>query len=138
MSQSLTRLLPLLSPNRPAIEACMLLTRLRGLAISSLLWAVPWAGFGALVGIAYKFGLFPDGFVMEGPAFLGGIIGALGFTGAVIGSISGTVFGGILMLAERRQKLAELPGWRVGGWGMLASGGTMLAMTGAALPAAVC
>ena len=116
----------------------MLLRRLRGLAISSLLWAVPWAGFGVLMGLAFKLGLVPDWVIQGPPDFPAGIIGALGFTGAIIGGINGLVFGGILILAERRQGLAEVPGWRAGGWGMLATGGTVLAMSGSLAVAAVC
>ena len=115
----------------------MLLRRVRGLLVSSLLGAIPWAVFGVVAGIVASLQLRP-GEVITSPLLFGSVILACTLIGAGIGAVNGAVFGGILMFAERRQGIDELRATRIGTWSALATGGTALVFSSSFMVAAVC
>ena len=90
------------------------LRRLRGAVGIGLTWGAAWGAIFAAIGfIAW----LVDPSVIgpgEGP---GVIIG----TGAVLGLVSGSVFSGLLVVAERGRELRELSMRRVALWGAIAT-----------------
>ncbi len=88
------------------------LKRIRGAVGLGLSWAVAWAG---IFGIASMIG--GEGGGLENLLANLTTFGALGFVG-------GTVFSGVLGIAERRRTFAEMSLWRFAAWG--AAGGGLL------------
>jgi hypothetical protein len=116
----------------------MLIRRIRGLLTSMALGAIPWAALGGTIGIANAFGWLPGGAFITGPILLGSLVNTLVLVGAVVGAVNGGAFGILLMIAERRRGIAELRASRVGLWSALATGGTVLLISGSAVIAAGC
>jgi hypothetical protein len=114
----------------------LLVKRVRGLIASMLIWSVPWAVFGALIGIAYVLRLLPAHVTIMGPRVPGGLPVGLALAGAIIGALNGLAFGVILMTAERRHRLADLRTGRIGAWAALATGVTIYLLT-SSLPIAI-
>jgi len=90
------------------------LKRLRGALGVGLTWGAAWGAIFAAIGlIAWIFdpeSIDPG----EGPTV---IIG----TGAILGLVSGAVFSGLLVLAERGKELRDLSTARVALWGAVAT-----------------
>jgi hypothetical protein len=99
-----------------------ILRRLRGALGTTATWAAAFAAFGAilalLAGLVFALGATPPpGVAREGiPAELIAYIARW----ATIGALSGIVFAGTIMIAERRQTLAGLSSSRFARWGFLA------------------
>jgi hypothetical protein len=108
----------------------LLVKRVRGLFASMLIWSVPWALFGALIGLAYVLGLFPNNISIMGPRVPGGLPVGLAAAGAIVGALNGLAFGVVLMAAERRHRLAELRAGRIGAWAAFATGATIYLLSG--------
>ncbi len=90
------------------------LKRLRGALGIGVTWGAAWGAVFAAIGlIAWVVdpGTIDSG---EGPSV---IIG----TGATLGLVSGAVFGGLLVLAERGKELRDLSTFRVALWGAVAT-----------------
>jgi hypothetical protein len=94
--------------------------RLRGILVSMLIWAVPWAlvglAFGIILASMENVGVSPD----PGPL---GVPGLLALIGAMVGAVNGLVFALFVLTAERNRTVETLHVGRVGLWGALASGG---------------
>jgi hypothetical protein len=104
------------------------LRRLRGLAVSMLLWSVPWTVLGALIGLVLVSDPFQSTFgvtVFGHPNFPGGLPTALALLGSLVGAINGLVFGLLLMLGERKRAFTELRQHRVGLWAAVATAATV-------------
>ena len=101
----------------------MLMRRLRGVLMSMLFWAIPWAVFGVGVGFAFQFGLIPVDLIT--PRVPGGLPTLFGLSGAILGAVNGLSFALLLLLAERNRGLESLRAWRVGAWGAIATSATI-------------
>lgn len=84
-----------------------------------LIWSVPWAALGLLVGLAFSAGAFAR--IAVSTNFPGGIVPATTAAGAITGAVIGFVFACLLMLAERNHRISEMRARRVGLWSALAS-----------------
>lgn len=84
-----------------------------------LIWSILWAVLGLLVGLLINLGSFAGFYVTT--EFPGGIMLATVAVGAIIGAVSGLVFGVLLMLAERNRRISDMRVSRVGLWAALAS-----------------
>ena len=104
-----------------------MMRRLRGIVVSMLLWAVPWALISLAVGFALArashISVWPD------PGWLG-IPGLLGSIGAAVGAVNGLVFALLVLAAERNRTVETLDVGRLGLWGALASGGIVTLLMG--------
>ena len=97
-----------------------MMRRLRGIVVSMLLWAVPWALIGLVVGIALARMDAGDEVVLdpEWPS----VVGILAVIGAAIGAVNGLVFALLVLAAERNRTVETLHVGRIGLWGALATG----------------
>jgi hypothetical protein len=102
-----------------------LMRRLRGVVGTTIATSIPWTALGFLCGLAFHFQLIPDITAFAQPGFPGGIVGALTVTGAVVGTINGLVFSGLLFAGERGKTVDDLSAWRFAGWGALATAATL-------------
>ncbi len=103
----------------------MLRQRLRGILRTTVLTCVPWTAVGFLIGLVLRLNLIPDTYVELGRPFLGGIVGALTFAGAIVGVVNGLTLSGIVLATERGKKIEELRMWRFATWGAVATAGTL-------------
>ena len=90
------------------------LRRVRGALGIGLTWGVAWGAIFATIGLIAWL-IDPD---IIGPGEGAGVI--IG-TGAVLGLVSGAVFSGLLVFAERGRELRELSMGRVALWGAIAT-----------------
>jgi hypothetical protein len=95
--------------------AQLLLRRIRGVAVSMVLWAVPWAllfvCFATAIRNVYPIEMYTG---ERGLLFFAGV-------GASIGALNGLLFAILLMIGERRRGLDAVRGWRVGLWAALST-----------------
>ncbi|MBV9772364.1 MAG: hypothetical protein JO040_00345 [Gemmatimonadetes bacterium] len=102
------------------------LRRLRGIASTSLLWAVAWGLVGApAYGVLEVYRNFQYGLPFSSDALLPHmVIGAVFL--ALYGFLSGGAFSTVLALVERRSKPEDLSMRRVTAWGALGGVGILL------------
>ena len=103
----------------------MLLRRVRGVLMSMLLGAVPWALLGVAIGIAIELGAVPIQVVVEGWPLSRGAPLLLGLIGAIVGAINGLIFALVMIAAERGRRIDELPWWRFALWGAASTAATV-------------
>lgn len=84
--------------------------RIRGIAVSMALWAIPWSIVGFVIGL-----------VLEGRDFLASPAELAG-VGAIVGLVNGFSFAVLLAVAERNRSIDSLRTWRMGVWGALTTG----------------
>ena len=84
--------------------------RIRGIAVSMALWAIPWTVVGFVLGLVLR----EREFVVS-PGELAGV-------GAIIGLMNGFSFAVLLATVERNRSIDTLKTWRVGVWGALTTG----------------
>jgi hypothetical protein len=84
--------------------------RIRGIAVSMALWAIPWSIVGFVIGLALRGREF-----LASPAELAGV-------GAIVGLMNGFSFAVLLAIAERNRSIDTLRTWRVGVWGAVTTG----------------
>ena len=94
-----------------------ILRRVRGVAVSAIVWAIVFAAVGlarlpvyGLLGTLYP----------TGPGGLVEVVRRVALNGALAGLASGALFATIVMLAERRRDFATLTGRRFALWGLAA------------------
>ncbi|MFC1790869.1 hypothetical protein ACFL0I_00160 [Gemmatimonadota bacterium] len=102
--------------------------RLRGIVGMGISWAVPW---GVVIGITGGLLIsllpaFPPGVSRLAVALQAALLN--GFTGAVMGFATGSVFSLVLMAAERKRDLPNLKSTRFALWGGLAGAVSSLAI----------
>jgi hypothetical protein len=85
--------------------------RIRGIAVSMALWAIPWSIVGFVIGLVLKRG----GEFLASPAQLAGV-------GAIVGLMNGFSFAVLLAVAERNRSIETLRAWRMGVWGAVTTG----------------
>lgn len=103
----------------------MIRQRLRGIARTTLVTAVPWTGLGLITGMVLRLGLIPGLLISLSTPFPGGIVAACTAVGATVGVINGLVLSGLILATERGKRIEELRPWRFAAWGAIATAGTL-------------
>ncbi len=104
----------------------LIVQRLRGILLTALTWALPWAAVGGATVVAFDWLARAPGFhTLTSVEFAWGLFldGARFF--ALVGAVAGALFAGVVAVAERRRTFATLNTGRMVVWG---------ALSGAALP----
>jgi MFS family permease len=99
------------------------LRRLRGIAVTAVLWGAAFALVGAVFGLGLALAIAAGALPPQPDApenFYLLLVGSRIARWAVIGALSGTLFAATLMVAERRQTLESLSAERFARWGLLA------------------
>ena len=111
----------------------IVMRRLRGLGLATLLGATTWGSLGLLVGLgvilAARLGLIGGFAISTSPSIPGGVVGIATVLGVVVGAINGLVVGLLVLAAERGHALERIPWWRFGLWGAAATGATVWLVT---------
>jgi hypothetical protein len=101
--------------------------RVRGLAATTLIGSACWSLLGLTIGLAFEAAiLWSDVWISVStePNLPGGLPVALALTGAIVGAMNGLALGLLLLTTERGHAVEEIPYWRFGIWGALATGVT--------------
>ena len=98
----------------------VILRRLRGVLISTVLWTIPWAVLGLAIGLWLTFG--QSEFVVTATlAIPGGLPAVTALAGAIAGALNGLVFSLLVAVGERRGSVERIRPWRFALWGSLAT-----------------
>jgi hypothetical protein len=103
----------------------LLRQRVRGLAAATLIGSALWALLGLTIGLALKAAiLWSDVWISVStePNLPGGLPVVLAVTGAIVGAMNGLALGLLLLTTERGHSVEDIPYWRFGIWGALATG----------------
>ena len=118
----------------------MVLRRLRGLGVATLIGASIWGLLGLLVGLAIMIamgvGVMRTIFVTS--PIPGGLVGATTLLGTIVGAINGLSMGILVLATERGHSLDGIPRWRFGLWGAAATGATVYMVMREPLIAVAC
>jgi len=120
----------------------VVLRRLRGLGVATLIGAAVWGLLGLLVGLAImvaaRFGGLGLIYISTSPAIPGGFVGATTLIGIIVGAINGLSMGILVLATERKHSLDSIPWWRFGLWGAAATGAAVQMAIGEPLIATGC